>query len=178
MNWPNHAIQAIHIRTDTVVAHASIITNLRLVMTDERVYGGIQNKIKGLPTIKQCKVLANRRNILTKYSNGTIAMFDVFTGEKGNALYLRYDFVSYSAPTWPIDKYESLLKLKFLNRPIGTNVWNNANSYFMFQTGFLVSFCFARKHTMKTTFQQRNLNVSKRLFNGLILSYFKTLKKF
>jgi len=39
-------------------------------------------KIKGLPTIKQCKVLANRRNILTKYSNGTIAMFDVFTGEK------------------------------------------------------------------------------------------------
>ena len=30
---------------------------------------------------------------------------------------------------------------------------------------------------MKTTFQQRNLNVSKRLFNGLILSYFKTLKK-
>ena len=91
-------------------------------MTDERVYGGIQNKIKGLPTIKQCKVLANRRNILTKYSNGTIAMFDVFTGEKGNALHLRYDFVSYSAPTLPIGKYESLLKLKFLNRPIGTNV--------------------------------------------------------
>ena len=94
MNWPNHAIQAIHIRTDTVVAHASIITNLRLGMTDERVYGGIQNKIKGLPTIKQCKVLANRRNILTKYSNGTIAMFDVFTGEKGNALYTRSDLVS------------------------------------------------------------------------------------
>ena len=60
-------------------------------MTGERVYGGIQDKIKGLPTIKQCKVLANRRNILTKYSNGTIAMFDVFTGEKGNALYTRSD---------------------------------------------------------------------------------------
>lgn len=61
-------------------------------MTGERVYVGIQDKIKGLPTIKQCKVLANRRNILTKYSNGTIAMFDVFTGEKGKALYLRYDY--------------------------------------------------------------------------------------
>ena len=60
-------------------------------MTGERVYGGIHDKIKGLPTIKQCKVLANRRNILTKYSNGTIAMFDVFTGEKGNALYTRSD---------------------------------------------------------------------------------------
>ena len=76
-------------RYSRILAHASITTNLRLGMTDERVYGGIQNKIKGLPTIKQCKVLANRRNILTKYSNGTIAMFDVFTGEKGNALYLR-----------------------------------------------------------------------------------------
>ena len=62
-------------------------------MTGERVYVGIQDKIKGLPTIKQCKVLANRRNILTKYSNGTIAMFDVFTGEKGKALYLHYNYL-------------------------------------------------------------------------------------
>ena len=39
-------------------------------------------KIQGLPSIKQHKILANRRHILVKYSNGRIAMFDVFTGQK------------------------------------------------------------------------------------------------
>jgi len=39
-------------------------------------------KIPGLPSIKQHKILPNRRHILTKYSDGRIAMFDVFTGQQ------------------------------------------------------------------------------------------------